>query len=378
MRITALLVLAACGVQQPAVPKAVAPPPKPLPAIATCSDVGVILRGDVEDANDVGAKAKEQAIARACSEDVWAQSVIDCVASTTKPQDCIDKLTEKQLDAFGRRIDAWRDKFGADSSGGVGMQLQVDCSRAIVDTTVFTPPIAASSDEAVWQVDQRTHLLEEACEHDFSEELKQCLAVAASSANDVDACMKQGLTQDEYDALTKQLAHISDVARAIVATKQKPPAYECSKVVAKLYGEAAWKQRLDGFKPKDRKRMITESRKLMTAACPSWEANTRACVIAGGEAELCFDDENRARWGYPAIGAVVSVDIEECDDYSAAVLRFTNCNMLGDAARKSIQRSQQQLLAQIARLPATERATMGTSCKAGMDAVNSALADAGC
>jgi hypothetical protein len=376
MRISALLVLAACGSKQPASVRVVAPPVQAIPQPATCADVGVILRGDVENANDDGAKAKEQVIARACNEDQWSQAVIDCIAGTAQPKDCIDKLSEDQLDKLNERVVAWRDKFSI--AQDADLAPTISCSQAILDATVFPPALGASSDEALWQVDQRTHLLEETCEHEFTDELKTCLVVAGGNSAEIEACQKEFQRPDQYDVLAKRLAHIGDVATAIVAVKKKPASFSCAKVLALYYGDAAWKQKLDGFKPAERKRMIDDSRKLMKTACASWPEITRACVIAGGDAELCFDEDNRARWGYPAIGSVQSVGIKECDDYSAAVQRFASCKMLSDAARTTITRSQQQLLAEIARQSATDRAKMATSCEAGMEAVTSALADSGC
>jgi hypothetical protein len=240
------------------------------------------------------------------------------------------------------------------------------------------PNVADTDDEYAWQVEVRTHVVGELCEHGWDESLKQCVVDEQRSPHGLAGCLSAAFSEPEHDAFTQRMTEITALAKKIAAAKKKPATFSCAKVVALHYADANWKLRLEGFKPAERKRMISESRALMTKACAAWSDTTRACVIAGGELGDCFDEDNRPRWGYPAIGSVSSVGIPECDDYSAVVTKFTSCNLLGDAARKTIVRSQQQLLAEIARLPASDRAKMGTSCKAGMEAVSESLADLGC
>jgi hypothetical protein len=325
----------------------------------------VILRGNVDD--QATGHDKELAIEKACEQDNWSRAVIDCVAGTPHPQDCIDTLDERQVDSFQHRIEDWRDVRDVPPP-------MASCTDVAAKAGQFRPALAPVDE---WQLHARTQLVAELCEHGWSETLKDCL-IFTQRVDELPDCIDDGLEPAERDDLAQQLRTIETLANKIDAIKKKPASFTCAKLVAQHYGDAKWKHTLDGFKPAERKRMIDESRELMRKACAAWDDTTRACVIAGGERERCFDEDNRARWGYPAIGTVKSVGIKECDDYSAAVLRFTACAKLDDAARNTIVRSQQQLLAEIARLPPVERSKMGTSCTAGLDAIASAFSDTGC
>src|SRR5688572_1414750 len=103
----------ACG-SKPAPEPVVAKHPPPKPMQANCTDVGVILRGNIEIESDdeKAGPAKEAAITTACETDKWPSSVIDCVASTPRPQECISKLDDKQTASYEARIRAWSEKYG--------------------------------------------------------------------------------------------------------------------------------------------------------------------------------------------------------------------------------------------------------------------------
>ena len=374
MRVSLLLVVAACGSQQPA-RKIVAPPPKPQPVAATCSDAGVILRGNVDAATDDVAKAKEQAIASACSEDAWSQAVIDCVASTPHPQDCIDKLSEPQLTAFQRRLDVWRDEHMPASSDPAAM---ISCTEVASAAGYFKPRLADPLGDDVWQLTARAHYIAEECEHGWTESFKRCLLDAGSNPDDLEDCRDDAMSADERDAFITALRDIEMLATQIAKAKQKPTTFTCAKVVAHHYADALWKQKVDGYKPSERNRLIADSRTMMAKACAAeqWSDTKRACIVVGG-GQPCFDGD-KLTWGFPATGTVKAVGITECDEYSAQVLKFVACDKLPQDARDSIVKSQQQMLVEIARLPVAERAKMGTSCAAAKEAIVSSLTNAGC
>ncbi|HEY5951679.1 MAG TPA: hypothetical protein VIV40_39565 [Kofleriaceae bacterium] len=375
-----LLVIAACGSKQPA-PTVVAnrAPPPPPPVAASCGDAGVILRGQVSSGDEAG-RAREQLIEQACREGKWSKAVIDCVAGTPHPQDCLDKLSEQQTAAYAERLQAWDEKYGDQADASYNMQLKaVDCATLLADVAPFPPIIDSKAAEREWQTTARAGLLGEACDHDWSETLKECLEDAAGQSAQIGACLVRELGPDEADALTKQLDDVAARAAKIAAAKKKPTTITCSKTVAAHYADATWKQKLDGYKPAERKKMIAASRDLMAKACTtdSWSDTIRACVVSGGSDD-CFAGTDKRRWGYPATGAVTSVGIAECDDYSAEVLKFAACTSVPQSARDSIVHSQQQMLAEIARVPAADRAKMASSCKAGMEAIATSLNSAGC
>ncbi len=221
-------------------------------------------------------------------------------------------------------------------------------------------------------------MLVEECEHHWSDSVKRCVE-AADAPGPAWSCLRDELAQNEVDVLSHQLTDIDRLADLIDKLKKKPAAITCKKTVEAHYGDARWKQELGGFKPADRKRMIAASRDLMTKACTAdnWDDTQRACIVLEG-GDYCFEGSAKRKWGFPATGAVTSVGIAECDDYSAEVTKLTQCTNLPSSARDSIVRSQQQTLAEIARVPATERARMASSCKAAMDAIAASLENAGC
>jgi hypothetical protein len=375
-----VLVVAACG-NKPPPPKVIANTPPAPPMVATCGDAGIILRGEVSSDDEGAGRAREQAIEQACREDKWTQSMIDCIASTPHPHDCLDKLGDKKRTAFEERLQKWAEQYGDDSTAGnYNMQLHtVSCRDLLVDITHYPPPLDPKAVERDWQRKARTDFLSEACEHTWSERMKDCVEGALGEPAELERCFAAELDPDARDEATKTLGDIESLATKIAAAKKKPASITCKQVVAKHYADALWKQKLDGYKPAERKQMIGASRTVMATTCSAdkWDDTMRACIVLRG-GDVCFDDRNKRKWGYPATGAVTTVGIAECDEYAAAVAKLTACNMLAQSARDSIVRSQQQMLAEIARVPADERAKMGSACKAGMDAIAMSLSSAGC
>jgi hypothetical protein len=339
----------------------------------------VILRGDLVVEEAEAGPAKEKAIAKACEDDAWPRSVIDCVASTAHPEVCLDRLDAKRRLSYDQRMQAWSDEYGAGDGALVGVAgamppPPIPCEDVIGDGDNYRPPAKLGA----WAKKQRRDVLVHECEHGWSESLKACLETAGDPPK-VDRCLAAELTTDEIDELGSELSEIDRLAARIDVAKKKPAAITCKKVVDAHYRDAAWKQKLDGFKPDERKRMIAASRTLMTKACTAdaWDDTKRACLVVGGE-DACFEGTAKRRWGYPATGSVTSVGIAECDAYSAEVTKLTTCTNLPQSSRDSIVRSQQQMLAEVARVPATERARMGSSCAAAMEAIAMSLDNAGC
>ena len=328
----------------------------------------MILRGDVTGNDDEG-KAKEKTIATACSDDKWSRAVIDCVAGTARPQDCLDKLDEKQVDSFEKRLADW----STQTLSPTGSPL-VECADAVGDGKSFHPP----SEPDPWVAKRRRDFLIDACEHAWGPSLKSCLLVAGDDGSEAEACLQAELDTTELSELTDGLDGLDKLWTKIRDIRDNAAKITCKQVVATHYADATWKQKLDGYKPPQRKQMIADSRAAMTKSCTAdkWSDTTRACIIVGG-GNTCFESE-KLRWGYPATGTVKVVGIAECDDYSAAVMKFTSCATLAEASRMMITRSLQQMLVEIARLPAAERAKMGANCKAAMETIQTEVAAAGC
>jgi hypothetical protein len=373
-----LVVLAACGGKQP-------PPPvtKPAPVqVADCTDVGVILRGDVSNDDAAAGPAKERVYASSCAQDRWSQPVIDCIASTPKPESCLDKLDDKQRAAIESRLQLWDADYAESTDDTPTTAPSLTCDDVLDDVSIFEPPIAANDPERDWHLAQRKAFLHDECDHGWSEQAIACLHVAMRVADGGAAtrCVTTTLEPDERDEMTKQLAEYARLAAKIAAAKKKPKTIECKQVVTAHYGDPMWKQKLDGFPAADRKKMIAGSRDRMTKACAdeAWDATLRACLVARG-GETCFAaNRMRLRWGYPAAGTVTSTGVAECDAYAAAVERVTKCHTIPQTSRDALASAQQQMLAQIASAPASKRAQMASSCTAGIESIESVIKAAGC
>ena len=381
MRAWLVVAVCACGSKQSEPKPVIENKPVAQPIRATCSDVGVILRGRVDmDVNDEEAgRAKEAAIRKSCSQDKWPQTVIDCIASTPQPDDCLAKLDEKQHASYDERLAAWAEQhtgYGGDPAAEIGPPPM--CDSIIGDVATYEPPLGENAPERDWVIELRRAFLYEECDHAWSEEIKDCLR-SAGSDNGRATCLGS-LDEHEQEEMTKKLESFDRLATKVAAAKQKPESITCKKVVATHYGNAAWKKKLDGFKAAERKKMIDASRALMQKACDDkpWDERLRACVVAGG-GETCFETYSmRLSWGYPAAGAVTTVGIQECDDYGAAIQQLAACSKIPQTSRESLKRSFDQTQAQVAGAPAKDRARMAPTCKAGLDAIANVAASVGC
>jgi hypothetical protein len=379
----ALLLCAACGSTQPAPSPVVANTPPPAPAsVATCTDVGVILRGEVESDDEDAGPAREKVVATACEQDRWSQPIIDCVASTATPTTCLDKLDDKQRASLDDALEQWHDTFVAHADADADAAPTLTCDDALADVTAIAPPIGPDAPERDWHIKQRKAFLHDECEHGWDDVLLACLVVSARIGDTAaaSACLANGIDASERDEISKQLTELDRLAAKIAAAKKKPATITCAKVVAVHYGDAAWKQKLDGYKPAERKKMIAASRDRMTKACTAdaWDDTLRACIVLRG-GETCFASTGmRLRWGYPAAGVVTVTGIPDCDAYAKAIQSLTACSKVPQTSRDHMVRSLEQLLAQIAAAPADKRPAMGSSCKAALDAVEQLVTSVGC
>jgi hypothetical protein len=375
MRLVTALVVAACACgRPPAKPVVAAPPSRPAPV--TCSDAGVLLRGRIETDAEAAGRAREVAIAEACTTGKWSQAVVDCVASEIDREACLDKLTHKQRALYDQHIAAWNEKHGLVDHDSDHVPYIVACADVIGDPARYGPALGENAPERAWTLKVREAELLEHCDHDWDEDVKNCVE-AAPDAGSITTCLS-GL--DQPDELTKRFAELERVAGKMAASRKKPATIGCKQVVAAHYGDKEWKTKLDGFKAKLRKQMIVDSRKTMTAACTAenWDETLRACIVAGG-GETCFKSFALGmKWGYPAAGVVVSVGVAECDAYGAAVAKIAACDKLPQQSRDALRDSYQQMQAQVASLPAAERASVATSCKAGLDAIEQIVTTIGC
>lgn len=381
MRAWLLLVLAACGSKQAS--RSPPAPLEPAPAVADCTDVGVILRGEVESEEPEAGPAKEKVYATSCAQERWAQAVIDCIASTPAPRACLDGLDAKQRAAFEDRLQAWQDTYGqAEGDDDTAALPSLTCDDVVDALTVLEPPVTDSSPERDWQLTVRKAWLRDECEHGWSEATLACIVIGAriDDADAIRSCVATNLDAAERDEVVKQLAEYDRLAAKIAVAKRKPAAITCKKAVAVHYGDRAWRQKLDGYKPADRKKMIAASRDRMTKACTvdSWSDTLRACLVAGG-GDTCFETTGmRMRWGYPAAGAVTVTGVDECDEYAAAVQKIAACKTVPQTSRDALQQGLDQMLAQVAGSPADKRAAMATNCAAGLDAINQMISSVGC
>ncbi len=380
MRAWPLLVLAACGSKQ-----ASRPPPAPLervPAVADCTDVGVILRGEIETEDPAAGPAKEKVFATSCTEERWSQAIIDCIASTPQPHACLAQLDANQRAAFDGRLQAWQGAYGGSDDDDTAALPALTCDDVVDALSVLDPPIGDSSPERDWQLTVRKAWLGDECEHGWSEATLACIVIGAriDDADAIRSCIATNLDAAERDEIDKQLAEYGRLAAKIAAAKRKPAAITCKKAVAVHYGDRAWQQKLDGYKPTERKRMIAASRDRMTKACTAdrWSDTLRACLVVGG-GETCYETTGmRMRWGYPAAGAVIVTGVDECDEYAAAVQKIAACKTVPKTSRDALQQALDQMLAQVAGQPADKRDAMSTSCAAGLEAINQMISSVGC
>jgi hypothetical protein len=380
-RLGLVLFVLSCGGSQPAPQQVIANKP----VGPTCQDVGVVLRGHVEP--DAGSDAnigriREAAISNACEIDRWTPDVLGCIASSTQPDTCLEKLTAVQRKSYEAKVAAWDAQYGGGAYGGLayaedndrGADLvaepYIECHDAIGDVTNYPPAVALKDIDRDWDIALRRTVLQHSCDFDnWDTGAKKCFQ-AAMDPTAANACMTDKLDAPIRAALTAKLAETETLATKGAAARKKGSSIDCKKLVAAHYSDAAWNKKLENIKGKDRVRIIKESRALMTKACTTdnWPDTLRACVIVGGD-DTCFAAASlESLWGFPASGVVISSGIAECDQYMAEMLKLSECKSMAQEARNALRQAH-EVGAQWANLPAETRATLGEACKSGLEAM---------
>lgn len=388
MRLAALVAIAACG-GTPAV--APAPPPGPAaasapapeaaaPAPVTCSDAGVILRGVVDDRHRAG-PAKEAAIARSCLLDRWPPDVLACVASNAKPKTCLDALTAEQRETHEARLIAWNDVYSDESLDDPPPEDDVDdapppidCAVGVGDVATYAPPIASTGPERDFAIAMRRRAVLALCER-WTQDQRRCFTTGTAAAT-CRAQLEPAAQQALADALARHEAALAKTAQAL----KRPGTFECPQVVARHYGDAAWKGHVDHVKPAARRTLIADARALMKKACTAeaWPPVLRAC-LAGGGGEPCFlgTPQSAQRWGYPPAG-VRRTGLPECDEYGVEVGRVARCAQIPSASRDAMADAYNAVAGAWTNIPADQRHAIATSCRQARDAIRQALAALGC
>ncbi|NVB76861.1 MAG: hypothetical protein HOV81_00565 [Kofleriaceae bacterium] len=364
-----VLAIAACGGSQPApAPVTTAEPPPARPAPVTCDEAAVILTPE-----GGGAEARTADLAQACKDDTWSAEILTCVGSSHRPAECLAKLPDYADLAQLMNV-------GNDDEDAGDPAPPLECDQVISTVWWYPPELTETSPERRWDLDVRRRTLVEACEHDgWSDELKRCLQTATDENRPGKACLDD-VDAASLDDIKKKITAIDELAAAIEKVKKKPASIGCKQVVAAHYADAKWKDKLDGFKQSERKRMIAESRAKMTKACTdtAWSETLRGCIVAGG-GETCFVAASMGlTWSYPAAGVTAALGIPECDDYVAQMAKVIACDKLPQSSRDALKQSSDELFAQVLGRPKGERASFASSCKAGAEAIVQALSSLGC
>ena len=353
----------------------------PTVAPATCADVGVILRGPVYSGEDAG-RARETAIANACSTDKWDAAVIACVASDKKPQSCVAKLSEKQRVSYSDKLEAWQSQYGGADYGGdlagddpPPPPPEVACDEVLATTDRWSPPSSAKGRDAELAKAMRTAALNGLCESDgWDEDVLTCIQTANDSGTtDPTTCVIDA-TQRAH--VTAKLTDIDTLVGKLDAARKKKP--DCKKAIAAHYADPTWKGKLDHIKGKDRTKMIADSRTTMTKACTAekWDDTTRACLVVGGGSD-CFVPATK-RWGFPAQGVIVATGIPECDLWGAEVQKLLVCDKLPQASRDAVQQAYEQANQMWVNVAQDQRSAMADACKSVTDAVKQLRTSSGC
>jgi len=391
MRILAVFVVAACGpaAAPPIVARPPAAPPPAKPASTSCGDAGVILRGPVDDPRKAG-PAKEAVIASACLHDKWASEILRCIGSAAIPQDCLDKLTEAQRETLDSKLVAWGDLFGesVESRGDDhAMDRVVECSSGIGNVAAYAPVLTVTGDDKDFAIALRKQAIEALCNDSWSTEVKACFEDGGLA----ETCRAQ-LEAHEQTAVTDKLTEIDQLVAKIGVTKQQPARFDCKKLVAVHYGDAAWKGKAEvPANPKatraelakavaERKKLIAESRTLMTKACTDerWSATARACLATGG-GDACFRGAGMAtRWGFPAAGVIARTGIPECDAFSATNAALLACNKFPQSARDAVMQGFEQQRQLWQNATTDQKATFASICKQTDEAIRQAALSLGC
>lgn len=373
MRVSLVLVVAAACGSTPPQPTIVATRPVPVapPAVATCAEVGVILRGAIDSTEKLAGPEREVAIATACAKDKWGPEIMSCLSGSADSEACLEKLTEAQHTAYDDALAAWNETYGGVEGGEEGGGVEapdeyVDCAVAIGDVASYAPAISLTGDDRAFAVAMRTVAVTHECNDGWENDARVCFQNAHDAAA-VTACVAT-LETTQRASLAAKLVESDTLMTKTVAARKKPAAIDCKKVVAARYGDAMWKDKIAVVKGADRKKAIESSRTKMTAACTAekWSPTSRACLISGGE-DAC--GIKLTTWGYPATGVLVPTGIPECDAYGAALAQLDKCGQLPAESRDAIYESFTSILTILADATPELKTSMAESCKAAATAV---------
>ena len=352
------------------------------PALTTCTDVAVILRGPVEgeaDSPDAGA-SRVTAIASACEEGKWSAALLHCIADEADPQPCLDKLTDAQRALYDGKLVKWAEAHAPDENlGDDGADAYVDCDDALGEIAMYSPAIVLTGADGEFATAMRRREISRLCNaQGWETPVKQCLQLAKDPQS-TSACEAK-LPPEQLNELATRIGELETLVATTLERRKKPA--DCKKVVALHDADAAWKGKLDGFKPAERNKAITESRAQMTKACTAeaWTPTVRSCLVAGGK-DKCFVATSFA-WTFPASGVrMATTGIAECDAYVGSMDRTLACKKLPQETRDALVDSFTAMRDAVAGLRNADDATkkqMGESCKYGNDALRQVLTSAGC
>ncbi len=275
----------------------------PAPAKPTCQDVGVILRGPVD--NEAKGPELERAIATTCAQGRWATQVVDCVASTPDPDHCLGALSTEQQQAY---------QLARGDSGPVTANADVppppppvECADAFNDVALLAPGIVvAPGPDRDWAIALRAIAVVDSCQHTpadagWSPAARACFAAARDP--DALATCRGVLDSAQAQALGQELTANDALVAKVIAELRKETPVTCRGVASHYYADAAWVGRLGGLSAAQRTKAIADSRAAMTKACTAeaWNELERACLFVGGGSR-CFTaaGSSSARWGFPA------------------------------------------------------------------------------
>jgi hypothetical protein len=370
------LVLVACSA--PPVPPAARAPIKTIvkaapPAPVTCGDVGVILRGQVEDDRAAG-PMKEAAIAQTCLHEQWPADVRACIGGPA-PKGCLVKLAEAQRVAYHAKLASWADEFPDEQLDEEPTDEDhlafIDCSTAVGDASQYAPVLAQKGEERELAVALRRQHLLALCE-DWSTEARECFDQIKQPAR-----CRALLEPDQQRVLIDRLADVEDVMARIGGTK----APTCKRVVVLHYADARWKGKLDAIKAGEKKKIVIESRKRMLEACTAekWTGSVRSCITVGG-GDPCFIAAGMTAhaWGFPPSAIPIKTGIPECDAYADALRALASCNQIPRQAAQAMLDAYQQSAPAMANLPANQRTAAASSCKQADSAIRQSAQSLGC
>jgi hypothetical protein len=376
------LLVAACGSAPPPAPTPSprAPvAPKPAPSPVTCGDAGVILRGTVENAKEAG-PSKEAAIASACLHDKWPAAMLACVGADAEPESCYDQLEPAQLAGLNKILQAWSEAH-SEPFLGVGAPPKVvttDCAEGIGDVATYAPPLAVTGEERGFATALRRSTIDALCRAGWPEPVRACFT--SGKASEVCRAM---LSKNLQRVLADQIAQLDAViAKALAARTKAAAAYDCKRVVASHYSDAAWNANYpaprDPKRAQERKTMIAAQRTKMTAACTneSWNATARACIVAGA-GSACFRaiGVNPDLWGYappPNIG------VPECDSYATRMVSYLSCAQIPEHIRTQRQRDFEAEIQRWMNVQLDMRTRFRTACKAADETLRTTARNYGC